>query len=850
MNKTVSAVNTAVLYFTARLTKSLEAIATSPLTLVEAPMGYGKTVAVREYLRRRGTRTLWISVPGAGEDAFWRDFCRAVARAFPDVPNDPDGADVAGTVESLFRLGYPRDAVQADAACELLQQLDFGPETVLVADDVHLLPESGAGGGMAGLCALLARLNPEHLRLVLISRDTWPGDPGGRELLSLKGQLAVIDRETLALNAEEIRAYYSLCGLPLDADEAESLREATGGWISALYLYLLHYSKHGRLARPTAVATLLEREVFLSLSDKARALLPRLVPVERFSAEQADWLYDGDTRGILAELRDKNAFISHTETDGTYALHSLFRQYLLERLAAQPEPQRQAIHRRCAEWFLRQGEAPAALDAFYEAGDMESALAVLENDISRNIVHEESRFFAELFRTVPDGTLARHMGAAFHHAIAVFMTGDFAAFGARLGWIGAQCAAMPEGDPQADAWRGELEFLLSLASYNDIAAMSAHHRRANELLKRPTRLFGPESPWSLGCPSVLFMFHREPGGLAEEIRLMRECMPHYYTLAAGHGAGAEHLMEAEALYNAGSLADAAVVCHRAEAEAKAHGQLGNVFCALFLRLRLALFSGDRAAAHALPETMRGMISARRDYFLLHTVDLCRGFLYAFPSTLARVPEWLRAGADEDEEKRLYTFAGGFYYLIHGRILLLDGQYARCAGLFTWLLEAEVFARHLLFAVYARLFRAAAFAALGKADEAGAELAEALELALPDGILMPFVENADLLLPLLRAPQREEHRENVRRILELAEQWLRALRMAEAGQAPPFGLSQREYATARLAAKGLTNQEIADHLHVSVNTVKTHLKATYKKCGTQSRPELRKRFSEDNITRNG
>lgn len=122
---------------------------------------------------------------------------------------------------------------------------------------------------------------------------------------------------------------------------------------------------------------------------------------------------------------------------------------------------------------------------------MESALSVRENEISRNIVHEESRFFAELFRSVPDGTLARHMGAAFHHAIVVFMTDDSAAFGARLGWIGAQCAAMPEHDLQADAWRGELEFLLSLASYNDIAAMSAHHRRANWLLKQPTRLFGP-----------------------------------------------------------------------------------------------------------------------------------------------------------------------------------------------------------------------------------------------------------------------------------------------------------------------------------------------------------------------
>lgn len=845
MNKPASAINTAALYFTERLTRRLESIAASPLTLVEAPMGYGKTVAVREYLRRRraeGVRTVWVPVPGAGEDAFWRNFCRAVGRSFPDA---------VSTVEALFRLGYPRDAVLADAACELLEQLDFGPQTILVADDIHLLPNGVSGGGMAGLCALLAGRRPEHLRLVLISRDAWPGDAGLREMLVLKGLLAVIDREVLALNAGEIRAYYRQCGLPLPPEEAAFLHKTTGGWISALYLYLLHYGKHGGLARPTAVTTLLEKEVFLPLSAATRAMLLRLAPVERFSAGQASYLYEGDAQEQLAELRARNAFISHDEaggTGGTWALHSLLRQYLLEQLDTLPAPERQAIHRRCAEWFLRQKEAPAALDAFYEAGDMESALAVLESDISRNMVHEESRFFTELFRSVPDETLARHMGAAFHHAIAVFMAGDFAAFGARVGWIAAQCAAMPEQDAVADAWRGELEFLLSLAAYNDIAAMSAHHRRANALLRRPTRLFGPESPWSLGCPSVLFMFHSARGKLAEELALMRECMPHYYELAAGHGAGAEHLMQAEALYNAGSFADAAVVCHRAEAEAQAHGQLGNVFCALFLRMRASLFSGDLASARALPERMREMIGTRRDYFLLHTVDLCKGFLYAFSPTLNRVPGWLRVGPEE--EKRLYTFAGGFYYLIHGRILLLDGQYARCAGLFAWLLESGVFARHLLFAVYAHMFRAAAFAALGKAEDSKTELDRALDMALPDNILMPFVENADVLLPLLRVASCEEHQDGVQRILALAEQWRHALDLPQGEQDAPFGLSEREYATAQLAVKGLTTQEMADQMGVSVNTIKAHLKGAYKKSGARNRPELRKRFGKGQITRNG
>ncbi|SBW05735.1 hypothetical protein KL86DPRO_20540 [uncultured delta proteobacterium] len=60
-----------------------------------------------------------------------------------------------------------------------------------------------------------------------------------------------------------------------------------------------------------------------------------------------------------------------------------------------------------------------------------------------------------------------------------------------------------------------------------------------------------------------------------------------------------------------------------------------------------------------------------------------------------------------------------------------------------------------------------------------------------------------------------------------------------GQFRPSGLTAREYETARLAAEGLYNQEIAERLGVSVNTVKTHLRKAYRKYGVSSRPDLRK-----------
>ena len=74
-----------------------------------------------------------------------------------------------------------------------------------------------------------------------------------------------------------------------------------------------------------------------------------------------------------------------------------------------------------------------------------------------------------------------------------------------------------------------------------------------------------------------------------------------------------------------------------------------------------------------------------------------------------------------------------------------------------------------------------------------------------------------------------------------EPWSRVRRTcASAGRtrahATEFGeeLSEREVVVLRLAADGLQQREIADQLFISYNTVKSHLKAAYRKLGVASR----------------
>jgi DNA-binding CsgD family transcriptional regulator len=57
------------------------------------------------------------------------------------------------------------------------------------------------------------------------------------------------------------------------------------------------------------------------------------------------------------------------------------------------------------------------------------------------------------------------------------------------------------------------------------------------------------------------------------------------------------------------------------------------------------------------------------------------------------------------------------------------------------------------------------------------------------------------------------------------------------------LTRREREVADLAAQGLANREIADHLVVSVRTVENHLQRVYAKLGVSSRDQLRSTFTQ-------
>jgi LuxR family maltose regulon positive regulatory protein len=134
-----------------------------------------------------------------------------------------------------------------------------------------------------------------------------------------------------------------------------------------------------------------------------------------------------------------------------------------------------------------------------------------------------------------------------------------------------------------------------------------------------------------------------------------------------------------------------------------------------------------------------------------------------------------------------------------------------------------------------LLEAIARDALGDPAAAGRALERALDLAEPDGILVWFVLHPAPGLLQRHARHGTAHAALIADILSL----LAGRRSAPspAGPRPPIEpLSASELRVLRYLPTNLTGPEIAGELYVSVNTVKSHLRALYAKLGTHHRAE--------------
>jgi LuxR family maltose regulon positive regulatory protein len=819
--------NTKSLYFPSRITKALDGIPGHPITIIEAPMGYGKTTAVREYLRNKGVDMLWQRIYNGGVDSFWDGF----ARSFCELDNDRS--------QSLAYIRFPEDDTSMQKAIGLIKDIGLTDRTILVIEDYHLVDSPGVNS----FIEILAENRIDSLHIVLTTRIA---KFQRLEELALKGYLHHITKETLEFLPRDITEYYRACGITLTDSEALKLYADTEGWISALYLVMLEYSVKGRYTPTESIYKLVEKAVYRPLPGEIKKFLVMLCIFDSFTLKQAVFMWGNENAArFLDKLIVGNSFVKYDSRLKAYHIHNIFKGFLEEVFEGKEVSRQQDLYRKAAQWFMVDGDYPSARQYYYKGGDFDGILLALEKDRSNDYTALNKELLKKYMAECPEEVKARHHHALLVYAMHLFIHKDLEPFNE----ICRELRANIEADKGLDTDRrnrllGEFELLLGFAEFNDLKKMSERYQRAWQYLNQPTSVYDTGIDSTFGTPSVLSLYYRESGRLDEHIRDLKEAMPNFSRLTRGHGSGAEYAMEAENYFNRGDFENAEISAQRALLKAQSGMDEGVVFSAQYFQILIAFMKGNLTRVMELMDKMHRAMTGSKEHDFIHTVEICEGCIYAYLDQLDRIPKRLLEA--DSGSPRLRFPAYPFYNVMYGRMLLIKGEYLKLIGSAEHLFSISSVFSSLLGIIYTYIYLAAAYRRIFREDEALASLKKALEIAMPDKQYMLFVENCDYIEPLLEKIAAEgRYREDIKRIFELYKTFRnskeRMIREYFTDEKPR--LTQRETEIARLAAAGMTNTEIGKKLFISVNTVKMALKSIYSKLSINSRALLQQHLDD-------
>ncbi len=828
------------IFITQRLKDRLSEIGGRPITTVIAPMGYGKTTAIKWWSTRRTKRNQsslffkQIIMTDSVTD-FWVGFCK-MFRGFPNL------------YEQLMTLPYPRDVQTLSMCSEILEEAfsKHKNDIYFVIDDLHILPSKV----ITQFILFFSRNLPSNIHIVLLSRNQIFNEEEKMRLGNMLGEISAYD---LRLNTKEVYDYAKRCEIKASAQELDELATLSEGWFSIIYLNFKSYQLNGKwLSSTTDIFSLINEVLLEPLSEDEREFLILIGICNEFTKEQAAFLWagssmSGDSEELLDSLSKNNAFI--TRTDNLYRFHHMLQQCTQYHFAQKPLSYQKKSYTRLGDWFMNEERYISAYYSYAKVENFERILSCLEQDRAKSLNSEHAKDFFSWIGNCPEEILLQNPYALTACMVKMFAFNNIAEL-KRLKSLLLKSLEMNKtlSNEEKNNLLGDAEISESFTAYNNISAMSAYHRRACKLLGRATHSIDQKGAWTFSAPSILMMYHRAVGFADAENEEMKECMPYYYQVSNGHGNGSEYVFAAELYYERGEFIDADISNKVAMSAAKRKNQFSVMLTSEFLNMRLELLRGDYDKVKKSVLSFRELLRKEKQYTLLNTLDICQMFIASSLNRPLDTPGWLAEG--RLSETLMMFPAMPMLHTYYNQLLLAKGEYTaliarkeecqRLYGIFS----------NVLCILWLHIQLAAAFEKIGRAEDAISELKIALNLATPDNILMPFAENeAYISKQLSELKREEEYADYIERIFELSD-------MVQAGRVKiltkhfekhaDFGLSVRELEVAKLAAQRMTVAEIANKLFLSEGTVRNHLSRVFSKIGVSGtkknkRLELEKLF---------
>jgi len=352
-----------------RVTDRIAAAAMQRVVLIAAPAGYGKSVALHQYLDTLSEPYVRYDVlpDNAGLLGFLRGFADALSEIAPDARS---------TVAGAYEKNAASPSPGADLALWMHAHLK-GYRGFIAIDDLHVAQEDREVTRFLG--SLIERTRG-GVQWVLATRATT-GLPIATWLAYGESDLA-IDEHELRFSVDEAREAARAFRLGVRDEELHELLELTDGWATAMTFALRSSTRSVDLRSISSMTRemiyrYLAEQVYQTLGDEEREFLTTAALLPDLDLDVMIAAGFDRTKAMIEELRARVAFVSETEP-GRYRLHDLFREYLLHELDLRGSEARRERLARLGQILEDRGKVAEALRLYVNAQSPGDATRLLE----------------------------------------------------------------------------------------------------------------------------------------------------------------------------------------------------------------------------------------------------------------------------------------------------------------------------------------------------------------------------------------------------------------------------------------------------------------------------------------
>lgn len=817
------------------------------ITLV-APAGYGKTTAAASIIAERNAPNVWIPIEERASTplVLWQRTTDAITSLVGPVDERPL-ADLA------LNTKPDPDAIH-DLISSLIAGLERAEQPHIIGfDDVHHLDDSS-------LEALhqLVELAPPLTTFVLTSRRDLPWD---LQQLRDAGQILEIGVEDLTFDLDTTRLVLEVAAgsEPVDADSVSVLHSQAEGWPLAVglaadavrrtggdYSAVDHHLSDGLLGRVEA-----------SITTEQLALLTDLSVLITFDDEVASAVTDAAVGIEIADLAASSSMIvAVDDAAGIYRLHHLVGELLSERLRANDPARYQQLHASAADWYLSKGDRVVEIEHRLHAQQYAAAAEVLIATSSDLALAGRMPLHLEWIKRMPDEFVADHPRIAAQLAEILVVRGEIEESRNVLTqaersieqpsdeiWVlaGRFFVAWSVGNARSavthfEALTNAVEFhassnqpagfpiqqqLLALAGLcYELLDEHEQARRVSAWLDRTSMTY-PD----LGSNTIV------GGAVARQLATdgyMGQAAERA-TSAVGGPSGEESPMHTDAHVALAHINWAAGRLDDANRSLIVASHLDPRWTELFVTVRTVIAAEIAASSQRfdqVDEMLRDAMSKGADdeatVVIRNFVTRRAVTIYAAHQRRNEALEWASLLNDHDQDQApalawaSHAWALGNSDDIIGRFLASGGRLPR----------------HPLPMVRSSLLLAQALADVDRSGDAQTLLQSTLVVAERHHLLQPVLDSP--LVGHLFDPERPGGPTSA--FAETLTRRIASPTRSTLLEPLIVDLSPREHDLVPFLPSRASNRQIANELFVSLNTVKTHLKAIYRKLGVSSRDE--------------